>query len=238
MAQLPLPVGKQEFHDGTNWFSLATENWVLNTIRLVLPCLVATTSNLTATYANGTAGVGATLTNSGTQVALTIDGVALVVGNRVLVKDQATGLQNGIYTVTNIGSVSTNWILTRAGDYDVVTQTVRGDTVSVISGATSGTSLWMLTSIITQIGTDSFAFAKTNQNSFTSILGTTNQINVSVTAGVATVSLSNTIVTPGTLTTTGDLTVNSTGKFKIAVGTTAQRPASPVAGDMRLNTNL
>ena len=42
----------------------------------------------------------------------------------------------------------------------------------------------------------------------------------------------------GTLTTTGDLTVNSTGKFKIAVGTTAQRPASPVAGDMRLNTSL
>lgn len=57
-------------------------------------------------------------------------------------------------------------------------------------------------------------------------------------SGVATLSLSNTIVTPGTLTTTGDLTVNSTGKFKIAVGTTAQRPASPVAGDMRLNTNL
>ena len=238
MAQLPLPVGKQEFHDGTNWFSLATENWVLNTIRLVLPCLVATTSNLTATYANGTAGVGATLTNSGTQAALTIDGVALVVGNRVLVKDQATGFQNGIYTVTNIGSVSTNWILTRASDYDVVTQTVRGDTVSVISGTVNSSSLWMLASSITTIGTDSFTFATTDRNFFTLILGTTNQINVSVVSGVATLSLSNTIVTPGTLTTTGDLTVNSTGKFKIAVGTTAQRPASPVAGDMRLNTNL
>ena len=238
MAQLPLPVGKQEFHDGTNWFSLATENWVLNTIRLVLPCLVATTSNLTATYANGTAGVVATLTNSGTQAALVLDGVSLVVGNRVLVKDQATGLQNGIYTVTNIGSVSTNWILTRASDYDVVVQTVRGDTVSVISGTVNSSSLWMLASSITTIGTDSFTFATTDRNFFTSILGTTNQINVSVVSGVATLSLSNTIVTPGTLTTTGDLTVNSTGKFKIAVGTTAQRPASPVAGDMRLNTNL
>lgn len=238
MAQLPLPVGKQEFHDGTNWFSLATENWVLNTIRLVLPCLVATTSNLTATYANGTAGVGATLTNSGTQAALVLDGVTLVVGNRVLVKDQATGLQNGIYTVTNIGSASINWILTRASDYDVVAQTVRGNIVCIISGTTSTASLWMLTSAITTIGTDSFTFAKTDQNSFISILGTTNQINVSVVSGVATLSLSNTIVTPGTLTTTGDLTVNSTGKFKIAVGTTAQRPASPVAGDMRLNTNL
>jgi hypothetical protein len=226
MAQLPLPVGKQEFHDGTNWFSLATENWVLNTIRLVLPCLVATTSNLTATYANGTAGVGATLTNSGTQAALVLDGVSLVVGNRVLVKDQATGLQNGIYTVTNIGSVSTNWILTRAGDYDVVTQTVRGDTVSVISGATSGTSLWMLTSIITQIGTDSFAFAKTNQNSFTSILGTTNQINVSVTAGVATVSLAPNPVLLGT------------GSVTIPTGTTLQRPPTPTVGMMRLNISL
>ncbi len=226
MAQLPLPVGKQEFHDGTNWFSLATENWVLNTIRLVLPCLVATTSNLTATYANGTAGVGATLTNSGTQAALVLDGVSLVVGNRVLVKDQATGLQNGIYTVTNIGSVSTNWILTRAGDYDLVTQTVRGDTVSVISGATSGTSLWMLTSIITQIGTDSFAFAKTNQNSFTSILGTTNQINVSVTAGVATVSLAPNPVLLGT------------GSVTIPTGTTLQRPPTPTVGMMRLNISL
>ena len=238
MAQLSLPVGKQEFHDGNNWFSLASENWVLNTIRFVSPCLAATTANLTATYANGTSGVGATLTNSGTQAALILDGVTLATGNRVLVKDQATALQNGIYTVTNIGSASTNWVLTRASDYDVVAQTVRGDTVSVISGTVNSSSLWMLTSSITTIGTDSFTFATTDRNSFTSILGTTNQINVNVVSGVATLSLSSTIVTPGTLTTTGDLTVNSTGKFKIAVGTTAQRPASPVAGDMRLNTSL
>ena len=238
MAQLTLPVGKQEFHDGTNWYSLASENWVLNTIRLVSPCLVATTSNLTVTYVNGTSGVGATLTNAGTQAALTIDGVALAVGNRVLVKDQTTALQNGVYTVTNIGSASTNWVLTRATDYDVIAQTVRGDTVSVISGTVNSSSLWMLTSSITTIGTDSFTFATTDRNSFTSILGTNNQINVSIVSGVATLSLSSTIVTPGTLTTTGDLTVNSTGKLKIAVGTTAQRPASPVAGDMRLNTSL
>ena len=226
MAQLPLPVGKQEFHDGTNWFSLATENWVLNTIRLVLPCLVATTSNLTTTYANGTAGVGATLTNSGTQAALVLDGVTLVVGNRVLVKDQATGLQNGIYTVTNVGSVSTNWILTRVTDYDSTVQTVRGDTVSVISGTTSASSLWMLTSTITTIGTDSFTFAKTDQNSFISILGTTNQINVSVTAGVATVSLATNPVLPGNASVT------------IPTGTTAQRPGTATLGMFRFNTSL
>jgi len=226
MAQLPLPVGKQEFHDGINWYALATENWVLNTIRIVLPCLVATTANLTATYANGTSGVGATLTNSSTQAALVMDGVTLAIGNRVLVKDQATGLQNGIYTVTNTGSVSTNWILTRTTDYDVVAQTVRGDTVSVISGTLSAASLWMLTSTITTIGTDSFTFAKTDQNSFTSILGTTNQINVSVTGGVATVSIATNPVLPGNASVT------------IPTGTTAQRPGTPTLGMFRFNTSL
>jgi len=226
MAQLPLPVGKQEFHDGTDWFALASENWVLNTIKFVSPCLVATTSNLTATYSNGTSGVGATLTNSGTQAALTLDGITLAAGNRVLVKDQTTALQNGIYTVTNIGSSSTNWILTRATDYDVIAQTVRGDIINVISGTVNSSSLWMLTSSITTIGTDSFTFASTDRNSFTSILGTTNQITVSVTNGVATISIANDPVIPGT------------GSITIPKGTTAQRPASPAAGMFRLNTSL
>ncbi len=79
---------------------------------------VATTGALTVTYANGTAGVGATLTNAGTQAALTLDSIVLNVGDRVLVKDQTAALQNGIYTVTNVGSASTNWVLTRATDFD------------------------------------------------------------------------------------------------------------------------
>jgi len=79
---------------------------------------VATTANLTATYSNGTNGVGATLTNSNTQAALTIDSIVLTAGDRVLVKDQTTQLQNGIYVVTDAGSASTNWVLTRATDSD------------------------------------------------------------------------------------------------------------------------
>lgn len=79
---------------------------------------VATTGALTVTYNNGTSGVNATLTNANTQAALTIDSVVLSVGERVLVKDQASALQNGIYTVTNVGSASTNWVLTRATDFD------------------------------------------------------------------------------------------------------------------------
>jgi len=77
---------------------------------------VATTANLTAT-ASGT-GAGKTLTNSGTQAAITIDSIVLVSGDRVLVKDQTLGQNNGIYTVTTVGSASTNWVLTRATDAD------------------------------------------------------------------------------------------------------------------------
>jgi hypothetical protein len=75
-------------------------------------------SNLNATYNNGTAGVGATLTNADTQAAITIDGVALSSADRVLIYNQTNAAHNGIYTVTTVGDGSTNWVLTRATDAD------------------------------------------------------------------------------------------------------------------------
>lgn len=71
-----------------------------------------------ATRANS--GVGATLTNSGAQAALEIDGITMVVADRVMVRLQTNGFENGVYVVTNIGSGSTNWILTRASDSNQV----------------------------------------------------------------------------------------------------------------------
>lgn len=82
------------------------------------PVRVESPTNLNATYNNGTAGVGATLTNAGTQAALVIDGVTVSVNDRVLVYQQTTQTQNGVYTVTDVGSGSTNWVLTRATDAD------------------------------------------------------------------------------------------------------------------------
>jgi hypothetical protein len=82
------------------------------------PVRVESPINLVATYNNGTDGVGATLTNSGTQAALVIDGITMVVADRVLVYEQTDQTQNGVYVVSDIGSVSTNWILTRASDAD------------------------------------------------------------------------------------------------------------------------
>jgi hypothetical protein len=71
-----------------------------------------------ATRANS--GVGATLTNSGAQAALSIDGIAMATTNRVMVRLQTNGAENGVYTVTTVGDGSTNWVLTRATDSDRV----------------------------------------------------------------------------------------------------------------------
>ena len=82
------------------------------------PVRVESPINLNATYNNGTSGVGATLTNAGTQAALVIDGVTVATNDRVLIYQQTTQTQNGVYTVTNTGSGSTNWVLTRSTDTD------------------------------------------------------------------------------------------------------------------------
>lgn len=95
---------------------------------------VATTAALTVTYANGTLGVGATLTNAGAQAALSLDGVAVAAADRVLVKNQASTFENGIYTVTTIGTGSTNWVLTRATDYDEAADVQENDFVLVDQG--------------------------------------------------------------------------------------------------------
>ena len=80
------------------------------------PVRVESPINLNATYNNGTAGVGATLTNAGAQAALVIDGITVVVADRVLVYEQTTQTENGVYVVTDVGSGATNWVLTRSDD--------------------------------------------------------------------------------------------------------------------------
>ncbi len=110
-------------------------------------CRVATTANLTATYNNGVAGVGATLTNSGALAAINIDGVALASGNRVLVKDQSTLAQNGIYQVTTVGSGAVAWVLTRTTDYDATSEVTTGTFTSVLFGTTQANTQWVMISL-------------------------------------------------------------------------------------------
>jgi len=106
---------------------------------------VATTANLSATYSNGTAGVGATLTNSGSQAAFAVDGVTPSQNNRVLVKDQTAAAQNGIYVLTTVGSGSTNWVLTRATPEDQPAELSGGSFVFVTDGTTNGDNGYVFT---------------------------------------------------------------------------------------------
>jgi hypothetical protein len=113
---------------------------------------VATTAALTATYANNTPGlVPATLTATGFG-ALAVDGVSLALGDRVLVKNQTTQLQNGIYSVTAVGSSTTRWVLTRAADADTTAEMPDGTVVNVSEGSLNGSTAYLL-AISGQLGT-------------------------------------------------------------------------------------
>jgi len=130
------------------------------------PVRVESPINLNATYNNGTAGVGATLTNAGTQVALVIDGVTLSVADRVLIYEQTNQTQNGIYVVTSVGSGSTNWVLTRSSDADTyvinsANGLSEGSTVFVQQGATgAGETYTCNTSGVITFGTTAITFAQ------------------------------------------------------------------------------
>ena len=108
-------------------------------------CKLATTGNLTATYSNGTAGVGATLTNSGTQGTLTLDSTAANLNDRILVKDQTNAFENGIYVVTNVGGASTNWVLTRATPEDQPSELTGGAFVFVEEGTANSDNGYVFT---------------------------------------------------------------------------------------------
>ncbi len=131
----------------------------------------ASTTSLTITYSNGTAGVGATLTNAGAQAAFVIDGYTTAVNDRILIKDQASSFQNGVYTVTNIGSVSTNWVLTRATDYDSITEMSQGLNIAVINGTTNSGRSFTQTSRVLVIGTDPISFITGGTGAITALTG-------------------------------------------------------------------
>ena len=105
-------------------------------IKTVAAVFVATTTPLNAIYNNGIAGVGATLTNSSAFGLLIIDGINVAVGQRILVWQQSISSQNGIYTVTNVGTSLTPWVLTRATDYNNSAQVIHLKIVLVQAGNT------------------------------------------------------------------------------------------------------
>lgn len=145
--------------------AVASTNFVAQAIAGLNPAQsvnAATTGALanSPTYANGSAGVGATLTE-GSNAALTVDGYTPSVNDRILVKNQASTLQNGVYSVTATGDGSNPYVLTRATDYNTAANIDATGVVPVINGTANATTSWLLTtSPVTTIGTDSLVYAQ------------------------------------------------------------------------------
>jgi hypothetical protein len=185
-----------------------------------------TAGNLNATYnqpGGAGDGVGATLTNAGTQVALTIDGVLMTVGKRVLIYNQTNAVQNGVYTVTVVGTVSTNWVLTRATDADTYspfspTSLGQGDAFFVQAGATGAGETYICNTVgVIVFGTTPITFAQISSAQVYSagtgltLTGTTFSItNTAVTAaayGSASKTLTATVNAQGQLTALADTNI-------------------------------
>jgi hypothetical protein len=107
---------------------------------------LAVLSGGTVTYANGTAGVGATLTLSAGLSA--IDGHTLTNGDRILVKNQANQTHNGMYVRTSAT------VLTRSADFNTAAEMAGGDFTFVENGTLYGNTGWVQTEEVLTVGTD------------------------------------------------------------------------------------
>ena len=137
------------------------------------PAIVASTGTLatmsggTVTYDNGTAGVGATLTISGSTLTA-IDGITLNTDDRIVIKDEATSANNGIYTYTS------STVLTRATDFDTPTEMAGGDFVFIQQGTVYNDTGWVMTDPVTTVGTSDVTFVQfSGAGSFTAGSGLT-----------------------------------------------------------------
>ena len=171
----------------------------------------------------GNGGVGATLTNAGAQAALTIDGILMTVGKRVLVQSQTNQFENGIYDVTTVGTGATNWVLTRSSDGDSYqpqsdTALCAGSYLFITQGSSYAGASYVLTAPPGEIdiGTSNITFSQFSQaGSYSagngiSITGTTisantDGITTTISGGNIVVKTSANLTTPNV----GDATFSS-----------------------------
>jgi hypothetical protein len=136
--------------------------------------------------------VGATLTGVGLG-AITLDGNTPIVGNRLLVKNQVSTFQNGIYTVTIVGTAGTVFVLTRSLDFNQQTDVLTGAATYVVGGTALAGTTWDVNSADSPvIGTDAITFVQSAgpgsvvQGNGITITGTSIAINTGVTADLST----------------------------------------------------
>jgi len=76
---------------------------------------------------------------------LTVDGVATVLGDRILVKDEVAGKNNGVYIVTTEGTVGVEYVLTRADDVNESSEILAGMAMFVQDGTANVDMGYVLT---------------------------------------------------------------------------------------------
>lgn len=160
-------------------------------------------------YSNGSSGVGATLTGVAL-AAISLDGNSPSINDRVLIKNQLSTFQNGIYTVSQTGSGIAVFILTRTTDFDQAVDIQTGDIVFVTSGSTLSTTTWAYNGGDNPVmGTDAITFVQVaGQGSFTAgngitITGTSIAADISVLADKTTAqTLTNKTLASNTVATT------------------------------------
>jgi hypothetical protein len=185
---------------------------------------LATISGGIVTYNNGTSGVGATLTTTGTFT--TIDGVTLTNGMRILVKNEATAANNGIYVRTSAT------VLTRATDFNSVPEIEAGDFTFVTAGTVYDNTGWVQTSTVVTVGTDPIEWTQFS-GAGTYQAGTGLALNGSV------FSIANTAVTAGAYG-NGDynatFTVNGQGQLSAAANVAITANAANLSGTVLKST--
>ena len=171
---------------------------------------VATTANLAATYNNG----AGTLTAS-SNGAISVDGVTLVVNDRVLVKDQSTAAQNGFYKVTTVGSGSAAFVLTRTPDADAASELTAGAFTFTEEGTANADNGYVLsTNGAITLGTTGITFEQfsgagqisagnglTKTGNTIDVVGTADKITVSSNA----ITIASSYVGQNTITTLGTI---------------------------------
>jgi hypothetical protein len=165
------------------------------------------------------------LENAGAQTALVIDSVSLSVGNRVLVYVQTNAFENGIYDVTDVGSGSTNWILTRSANEDTydpksTTALGEGDYFFVQEGNNSAGESYVLTTTGTIVfGTTNLTFTQ-----FSSSIPYIGGTNITVSGQLISLTGQVAVANGGTgaSTLTGALIGNGTSAVTSVTGTAGQ----------------
>ena len=150
-------------------------------------CNAATNTTLaiisggTVTYNNGSSGVGANLTTTGSFT--TIDDVTLSNGMRILVKNEANAAHNGIYDRTS------STVLTRSSDFDTPAEMAGGDFTFITAGTLYDNTGWVMTDPVTTVGTTAVNWVQfSGAGTYTAGTGLTlngNQFNISNTAVTA-----------------------------------------------------